>query len=76
MAINFNIKYFLVVIFGFFPGLQAKYYDACAGWSPTVERIHAGSFSLPFTNVSPANFYVKMGNTFDVNNFEGKKIGK
>ena len=59
-----------------FSGLQARYYDACIGWSPTVERIHMGSFSVSFLNPEESYFFYKdENNKFATDNFNGKKIG-
>ena len=58
-------------------GLQSGYYDACAGWVPTVERIHYAQFSLPFVVSDPSYFFYKKGGSFDLNNFNNdKKFGR
>ena len=54
-------------------GLQDEYYDACLGWSPTVERIHYAQFSVPFGYGTPSYFWYK--DSFDTGDFTNKKIG-
>lgn len=56
-------------------GLQARYYDGWIGWAPTIERIHAASFTLPFTDPQPGYFFYKKGGSFSPDNLTGKTIG-
>lgn len=56
-------------------GLLGRWYDACAGWYTTIDRIHVFDFSMNWLNPPKAYFFVKKGNTFDSSNLTGKKIG-
>ena len=54
------------------------WYDACTGWTPTVERIHTFAFTVPYMNQRLSYFFVKKGNKgqFDPNDLRNKKIGE
>lgn len=57
-------------------GLAGRWYDACAGWAVTVQRIQACSFSMAFAKAKAVYFWVKKTDeSFTQSNINGKKIG-
>ncbi len=59
-------------------GLLGKWYDACVGWMPTVERMQVFDFSAPYMDAEKTHFYVKAGSSsdFSTSDLTGKRIGQ
>ena len=59
-----------------YTGLFDGWYDGCAGWYTTVERIHVFAFSQPYLKTPNAYFFVKKDDSsFDPSDITGLKIG-
>ena len=52
-----------------------RWYDACAGWVATTERIHVFDFTTPYLASPTGHFYKKAGAVFNPNDIRGKIIG-
>ena len=60
----------------FILGLMDGWFDACASYVPTVDKIHVFDFGMPYLKQLESHFYIKKGKTFDPYDLKGKKIGE